>query len=39
MAEAARTKDALWQAIGRLLKACPPAECANYLRHWGYGSI
>jgi transposase len=35
---AARTKDALWQAIGRLLDACPAAECTNYLRHCGYGS-
>jgi transposase len=36
---AARTKDELWQAIGRLLEACPAAACANYLRHCGYGSI
>jgi transposase len=35
---AARTKAGLWQAIGRLLDACPPAECANYLSHCGYGS-
>jgi transposase len=35
---AARTRDALWQAIGRLLAAVPPAACANYLRHRGYGS-
>jgi transposase len=35
---AARTRDALWQAIGRLLKTVPPAECANYLSHCGYGS-
>ena len=35
---AARTKDALWQAIGRLLDACPATECADYLRHCGYGS-
>jgi transposase len=28
---AARTKDELWRAIGRLLDTCPPAECANYL--------
>ena len=35
---AARTKDELWQAIGRLLDASP-AECANYLNHCGYGSI
>jgi transposase len=35
---AARTRDALWQAIGRLLAAMPPAECANYLHHCRYGS-
>jgi hypothetical protein len=28
----------LWRAIGRLLDTCPPAECANYLTHCGYGS-
>jgi transposase len=36
---AARTKDELWSTIGRLLETCPPAECSNYLRHSGYGSI
>jgi transposase len=36
---AARTKDELWQAIGRLLATVPPAECTNYLNHSGYGSI
>jgi transposase len=36
---AARTRDQLWSTIGRLLDACPPAECANYLHHSGYGSI
>jgi transposase len=35
---AARTRDELWSLIGRLLEACPPAECANYLRHCNYGS-
>ena len=35
---AARTRDALWQTIGRLLDTVPPAECANYLSHCGYGS-
>jgi transposase len=35
---AARTKDALWSIIGRLLEAYPPAEWANYLSHCGYGS-
>jgi transposase len=36
---AARTKDDLWSTIGRLLEACPPDQCSNYLRHCGYGSI
>jgi transposase len=36
---AARTKDDLWSAIGRLLDACPASACANYLRHCGYGPI
>ena len=34
---AARTQDALWQAIGRLLATIPPSECAddlNHLRLW-----
>ena len=35
---AARTKDELWLAIGRLLATVSPAECANYLNHCGYGS-
>jgi transposase len=35
---AARTRDDLWSTIGRLLDACPPVECANYLNHCGYGS-
>jgi transposase len=35
---AARTKDELWATIGRLLDACPPGECANYLNHCGYAS-
>jgi transposase len=35
---AARTRDELWQAIGRLLATVPPSECANYLNHCGYGS-
>jgi transposase len=33
---AARTRDELWSTIGRLLDACPPVECANYLNHCGY---
>jgi transposase len=35
---AARTKDELWSAIGRLLDQCPPQECLNYVNHCGYGS-
>jgi transposase len=35
---AARTREELWSAIGRLLDACPPVECANYLNHCGYGA-
>jgi transposase len=35
---AARTRDDLWATLGRLLDACPPVECANYLHHCGYGS-
>ncbi|CAA9217044.1 MAG: Mobile element protein [uncultured Acetobacteraceae bacterium] len=31
--EAARTVEALWAAIGRLLKRFQPAECARYLAH------
>ena len=34
--EAARTMDALWTAIGRLLDQFSPAECSRYLRHCGY---
>jgi transposase len=34
--EAARTVEALWAAIGRLLARFPPAECARYLAHCGY---
>jgi transposase len=36
---AARTRDELWCAIGRILDTCPTAECTNYLNHCGYGSI
>ena len=35
---AARTKDALWQAIGRRLAAVLPSECTHYLDHCGYGA-
>ena len=33
---AARTLEALWSAVGELLDAFSPAECAHYLRHGGY---
>jgi transposase len=33
---AARTMDALWDAIGRLLNQFSPAECSRYLRQCGY---
>ena len=35
---AARTRDALWDAIGQVLDAFAPDECANYLTHAGYAS-
>jgi transposase len=34
---AARTTEALWAAVGRLLARFPPTECARYLAHCGYG--
>jgi transposase len=33
---AARTKEALWEAIGRHLDEFTPEECENYLAHCGY---
>jgi transposase len=33
---AERTVDALWNRIGQLLDAFPPAQCRNYFRHCGY---
>ena len=33
---AARTKDALWTAIGQLLDRFSPTECRNYLANSGY---
>lgn len=33
---AARTKDALWQAIAEALDTFTPAECRNYFRNSGY---
>jgi transposase len=35
---AARTQDALWDAIAHVLGAFSPDECANYLDHAGYAS-
>lgn len=35
-AEAARTVDDLWSAIGRFLDRFPPDECQNYLENCGY---
>jgi transposase len=35
---AARTVEALWDAIGRLLDRFTPEECANYIRHAGYAA-
>ena len=34
---AARTIEALWKLIGKLVKQFSPDECANYFRHAGYG--
>jgi transposase len=34
---AARTVEALWKLIGKLVKTFAPDECANYFRHAGYG--
>jgi transposase len=36
-AAAARTTEALWAAVGRLLASISPAECARYFAHCGYG--
>ena len=33
---AARSVEALWKLIGKLVKEFAPAECANYFRHAGY---
>lgn len=35
---AARTRKALWDAIGRLLDGFTPGECRNYLANSGYAS-
>ena len=34
-----RTRDSLWDSIGKSLDAFPPHECKAYLRHTGYGSV
>jgi transposase len=36
---AERTVEATWKRIGTLLDGFKPAECANYFRNAGYGSI
>ncbi len=36
---AARTKEALWAAIGQLLDSFEPHECKNYLRNCGYEPV
>jgi len=33
---AARTLEALWQTIGRMIDRFTPTECANYIRHCGF---
>jgi transposase len=33
---AARTRDALWDTIGKLLPAFSPDECQNYIENSGY---
>jgi transposase len=35
---AARTRDALWDAIGQFLPRFPPRECANYFAEAGYAT-
>jgi transposase len=35
----ARTKDALWTAIGQLIDAFEPDECRNYIRNCGYDPV
>ena len=35
---AARTREALWNAIGRLLSRFAPQECANYFANSGYAT-
>jgi transposase len=35
----ARSIAAVWHRIGSLLAEFSPAECSNYIRHAGYGSV
>lgn len=35
----ARTVDAFWELIGRILNLFTSEECANYLRHCGYSPL
>ena len=35
---AARNVESLWSSIGTLLGCFTPTECANYIRHCGYGN-
>jgi transposase len=35
-AQAARTVEALWAALGNISADVTPSQCANYLRHCGY---
>jgi transposase len=36
---AARTKEALWRAIGDICDLFEPQECWNYLKAAGYASV
>jgi transposase len=38
-AAAARTREALWSAIGRSLASFTARECANYFAHCGYSTV
>ena len=31
-----RTREGLWNRIGRLVDDFPPSQCRNYIRHAGY---
>jgi transposase len=33
---AAKTVEALWQAIGAISVQIPPEQCSNFIRHSGY---